>query len=305
MGINIREENILVRMDQPGSAHQLAIFRILLGLQIFYSSSSKIFEYVLQVPDIANNKNIFPTWINQCVDAIAVPYLQPITQILGICLALGLFTRYILPFLFISFMLLFSFYYSRHNAPHPWLYIWFPLLLLNFTKSSDALSLDKWFGIIKSSTDPSAKEYRWPMEMVAAWLAYIYVAAGVAKLVPIYKGMHWLDGGTSQDMMYHRFLYSMDFYIFKHPFFDYTQNQWIFVALSIASLCIEFFCVMIFLTRRCNTAIFIFLMIMHFFLYLTGVLGFRQLALILSISLVNPAFIEKIFKPTKLKPAQI
>ena len=305
MGINIREENILVRMEQPGSVHQLALLRILLGLQIFFSSSSKIFEYVLQVPDIANTQDIFPAWINQWVDNIAVPYLQTVTQILGIFLVLGLLTRFILPLLFVSFMLLFSFYYSRHNAPHPWLYIWFPLLLLNFTRSSDALSLDKWFGLIKSSHDPSSKAYRWPIEMTAAWLAYIYVAAGVAKLVPIYKGWHWLDGGTSQDMMYHRFLYSLDFYIFKHPFFDYTQNQWIFIALSIASLCIEFLCIMIFLTRRYNMAIFILLMIMHFFLYLTGVLGFMQLALVLSISLVNPEFVEKIFKVTKLKTAQL
>ena len=305
MGINIREENILVRMEQPGSVHQLALFRILLGLQIFYSSSSKIFEYVLQVPDIVNTKNIFPAWINQWVEAIAVPYLQPITQILGILLAFGFLTRYILPLLFISFMLLFSFYYSRHNAPHPWLYIWFPLLLLNFTRSNDALSLDKWFGIIKSSSDPTSKVYRWPMEMTAAWLAYIYVAAGLAKILPVYRGWHWLDGGTSQDMMYHRFLYSLDFYIFKQPFFDYTQNQWIFIALSIASLCIEFFCIMIFLTRRFHLAIFILLMVMHFFLYLTGVLGFMQLALILSISLINPAFIEKIFKAPLLKTAQL
>jgi uncharacterized membrane protein YphA (DoxX/SURF4 family) len=305
MGINILEENILARMEQAGSVHQLAIFRILLGLQIFYSSSSKIFEYVLQVPDIANTSSLFPSWINTWVDTIAVPYLQPVTQVLGIFLALGLFTRFVLPFLFISFMLLFSFYYSRHNAPHPWLYLWFPLLLLNFTKSSDALSLDKWFGIIKSSTDPSAKAYRWPIEMIAAWLAYIYVAAGVAKLLPIYKGWHWLDGGTSQDMMYHRFLYSMDFYIFKHPFFDYTEHQWIFIALSIASLCIEFFCVMIFFTRRCNAAILLLLMIMHLFLYFTGVLGFMQLALVLSISLINPEFIEKIFKASPLKTARV
>src|SRR5688572_12068750 len=80
MGINIKEENILVRMEQPGSAHQLAIFRILLGLQIIYSSSAKIFQYVLQVPDISNTKNIFPAWLNQWVDVIAVPYLQPLTQ---------------------------------------------------------------------------------------------------------------------------------------------------------------------------------------------------------------------------------
>ena len=305
MGFNIREENILVRMEQPGSAYQLAVFRILLGLQIIYSSSGKIFEYVLQVPDISNTKNIFPDWLNQCVDTIAVPYLQPITQILGIFLVLGLLTRYILPVLFISFLLLFSFYFSRHNAPHPWLYIWFPLLLLNFTKSSDALSLDKFFGLLKPLPDTSFKVYRWPMEMVAAWMAYIYVAAGMAKILPIYKGLKWLDGGTSQDMMYHRFLYSMDFYLFKHPFFDYTQNQWIFIVLSFLSIGIEFFCILILFTRRCHLTIFILLMVMHFFLYLTGVLGFMQLALILSISLIHPAFFEKLFTPQKLKTSSV
>jgi hypothetical protein len=287
-------------MEQPCSAHQLAVFRILLGLQIIYSSSGRIFEYVLQVPDISNTKNIFPGWLNQMVDVIAVPYLQPLTQALGIFLVLGLFTRYILPLLFISFMLLFSFYFSRHNAPHPWLYIWFPLLLLSFTKCSDALSLDKWLGIIRPLHETSSKIYRWPIEMIAAWMAYIYVAAGMAKILPIYKGWKWLDGGTSQDMMYHRFLYSMDFYLFKHPFFDYTQNQWIFIALSIASIVIEFFCIMIFFTRRYHLAIFILLMVMHFFLYLTGVLGFMQLALILSISLINPIFFDNLFTSRKL-----
>jgi uncharacterized membrane protein YphA (DoxX/SURF4 family) len=178
MGINIKEENILVRMEQPGSAHQLAVFRILLGLQIIYSSSAKIFQYVLQVPDISNTKNTFPAWLNQWVDVIAVPYIQPLTQILGIFLVLGLFTRYILPVLFFSFILLFSFYFSRHNAPHPWLYIWFPLLLLNFTKSSDALSLDKLFGLLKPLQDISSKVYRWPIEMIAAWLAYIHLCRG-------------------------------------------------------------------------------------------------------------------------------
>jgi uncharacterized membrane protein YphA (DoxX/SURF4 family) len=288
-------------MDHPGSAHLLAVFRIFLGLQIFYSSSGKIFEYVMQVPDVSNTKNIFPAWMDQCVDAIAISYLQPATQLLSIFLVLGLFTRYVLPFLFVSFILLFSFYFSRHNAPHPWLYIWFPLLLLNFAKCSDALSLDKLFGIIKPRHDPTSSAYRWPMEMTAGWLAYIYIAASLAKILPIYKGFRWLDGGTIQDMMYHRFLYSVDFYVFKHPFFDYTHHQWVFVALSVISICVEMFCIMIYFTRRFHPVIFALLMVMHFFLYLTGVLGFMQLALILSISLINPVFFERLFKTQKLK----
>jgi hypothetical protein len=296
---------MLVRMEQPGSAYQLAVFRILFGLQILYASSSKIFQLLLQVRDTADTKNIFPDWINQWVDATAVPYLQPVTQVLSIFLVLGLFTRYILPFLSISFILLFSFYFSRHNAPHPWIYIWFPLLLLNFSLCSDALSLDKLLRIVKPLPNPSANAYRWPMEMIAAWLTYIYIAAGLAKLLPIYKGWVWLKGGTIQEMMYHRFLNSIYFYIFRHPLFDYTQYKWIFAGLSIVSILIELFCIMIFFTRRFNLAIFSLLMGMHFFLYLTGVLGFMQLALILSISLINPVFFAKMFKTQNLKTARI
>lgn len=305
MNINLREENMLVRMEQPGSVHQLGVFRILLGLQIFYSSSGKIFQLLLQVNDTADTKNIFPQWINQWVDAIAIPYLQPVTEVLSIFLVLGLFTRYILPVLSISFILLFSFYFSRHNAPHPWLYIWFPLVLLNFTKCSDALSVDKLIHLVKPLPDPASNAYRWPMEIISGWLAYIYIAAGLAKLLPIYKGWQWLKGGTSQDMLYHRFLNSIYFYVFKQPMFDYTQYQWIFVALSIASIGIEMFCIMIFFTRRFHLAVFLLLMVMHFFLYLHGVLGFMQLALILSISLVHPDFFAKLFNAQNLKTAAV
>jgi uncharacterized membrane protein YphA (DoxX/SURF4 family) len=283
-------------MELPGSVHQLAVFRILLGLQILYSANTKLFQLVQQVPDTAHTKNIFPPFINQWVDNIAIPYLQPITMVLGIFLVLGLFTRYILPLLFVSFILLFSFYYSRHNAPHPWLHIWFPLLLLNFTLCSDALSLDKIFGIINPLPDQTATAYRWPMEAIAGWLAYIYVAAGLAKLLPVYKAWKWLDGGTSQELLYNRFLNSIYFYLFKRPLFDYTQYHWLFTGLSIGSLVIELSCIMIFFTQRFHRSIIIMLFVMHFFLYFIGVLGFMQLGLLLCISLISPAFFAKLFK---------
>jgi len=283
-------------MSLPGSVYQLAIFRILLGLQIFYSSSSKVFQLLQHVKSMAGTKNIFPEFLNQFVATIAVPYLQPITQILSIFLVLGLFTRYILPLLFISFLVLYSYFYSRHNAPTPWLYIWLPLLLLNFTKCSDALSLDKIFGLIKPLQDKTATAYRWPMEAIAAWLSYIYVAAGLAKILPVYKVFHWMQGGTSQEIIYHRFLDSIYFYIFGHPLFDYTQYQWLFALLSIASLFIELFCIMILFTNRFNRLIIALLLGMHFFLYLVGVMGFLQLALVFCISLIQPGFFNQLFK---------
>jgi len=298
---NYNEENILVRLNQPGSVYQLAIFRILLGLEIVYVSASSIFRYLSLVPDVAYNTNVFPGLINQWVETIAISYLRPITLILAVFLVAGVLTRYILPLLSISFMLLFSFYYSRHNAPHPWLYIWFPLLLLNFTRCSDALSLDKQLGLIKPLSDRSSPVYRWPMEMIASWMVYIYVAAGVSKLMPVYKIWNWMQGGTSQDMMYHRFLHSNYFYLFNRPLFDYSHHAWLFAGLSMVSVGIELFCIMILFTRRYNLVIFCLLMGMHFILYLTGVLGFMQLALVLSISLINPLFIELVFKKRNIK----
>lgn len=72
---NYNEENILVRLNQPGSVYQLAIFRILLGLEIVYVSASSIFRYLSLVPDVAYNTNVFPGLINQWVETIAISYL--------------------------------------------------------------------------------------------------------------------------------------------------------------------------------------------------------------------------------------
>ncbi|HJW31552.1 MAG TPA: hypothetical protein VJ508_20120, partial [Saprospiraceae bacterium] len=163
----------------------------------------------------------------------------------------------------------------------------------------------KQLGLVKPISDTSSPVYRWPMEMIASWMVYIYVAAGVSKLMPVYKLWHWMQGGTSQDMIYHRFLHSNYFYLFHRPLFDYSRHSWVFTGLSIASVCIELFCIMILFTRRYNLVLFCLLMGMHFILYLTGVLGFMQLALVLSISLINPLFFERMFKKRNHKIIQV
>jgi hypothetical protein len=275
-------------MQEQGSAAQLAIFRILLGLQILYSSSSKLLDLLLVVKG-THKPTIFPDFFNSFISIIALPYLQIANQILSIFLILGLFTRYILPLLFVSFLLLFSFWYSKFDAPVPWLYIWFPLLILCFSRSEDEFSLDKIIGLGRKSK-PLTNTYRWPIEVICGWFAYIYFAAGFAKIIPITKGLNWLDGGTSQRIIYDRFLDSVFYWMFQEPFFDYTLNQWIFALLSIGSLIIELFCAFIFFTNRFNYIIIFLVMSMHLFLYLIGVPGFFQLAAITSVCLIRPEF---------------
>ena len=147
-----------------------------------------------------------------------------------------------------------------------------------------------------SMTNLTSSTYRWPLEGVAGWLAYIYVTAGLAKLLPIYKGWNWLKGGTTQEIMYNRYLDSVYFYLFERPLFDYTTHHWVFAVLSIASILIELTCIMILLTHRFNGLVLVLVVGMHFFLYFAGVMGFLQLMLVLSISLIQPGFFNRLFK---------
>ncbi|MDR7208967.1 hypothetical protein J2W48_000897 [Flavobacterium piscis] len=287
MNIDYIKENIFSRMQLPGSALQLALFRIALGLQILYSSSSKLLHLLLVVDGTKQTKTIFPQFLDNIVEVIAVPYLQGIVQVLSVFLVLGLFTRIILPVLFVAFLLLFGFWYNHFNAPVPWLYIWFPLLIMCFCRSADTLSLDKYFKTANSNNELPNNVYRWPVEVISGWFAYIYFAAGLAKIFPVSKGLSWLNGGTSQEIIYDRFLDSAFYYIFGKPLFDYSSNGLVFGLLSFSSLIIELLCVLIFFTNRYNYLLIFLVISMHFFLYLTGVPGFMQTALVLSICLVN------------------
>jgi hypothetical protein len=132
--------------------------------------------------------------------------------------------------------------------------------------------------------------------VVGGWFAYIYVAAGIAKLLPIYKGLKWMQGNTSLNIMYNRFLDSNYFYLFERPLFDYTENHWVFALLSVLSVFVEMICILILFTHRFHGLIVAMVLGMHFFLFLTGVMGFMQLAILLSIALIQPGFFNRIFK---------
>lgn len=290
--INFSKENILARMSLPGSAIQLAVFRIALGLQVFYSSSSELFALLQTVDGTKGTKTIFPAAMDEWIAAMAYPYMTVAMQVLSILLVLGLFTRFVLPVLATLFILAFGFWYTKFNAPIPWLYVWFPLLILCFTRCSDRLSLDAQFGFTKEEQSKTSV-YRWPIEVVTGWYAYIYVAAGLAKILPFNKGLYWLDGATSQKIIYDRYLDSFFHFVVGKPFFDYTQHAWVFGVLSISSLLIELTCIILFFTNRYNNWIIFLIGSMHLFLYLTGVPGFMQLALVLSLCLLSTSLFQK------------
>lgn len=291
--VDLKKENILNRMSLAGSAHQLALLRILLGLQVLYSSSSRVFDLLLVLPG-DGKETIFPKVMDKWI-AGNVSLLVPITQVLAILLMVGLATRYVALALSVTSLLLFGFLYAKFDAPIPWLYFWFPLILLSFSRCADVWSIDKILRLA-NRTQSKASDYRWSVELTAGWYAYIYFAAGIAKVLPITKGIMWLDGATSQNIIYERFLDSYLYHVFGQPLFDYTENVWVFAVLSIGALIIELICVLIYFTNRFNAVVIVSVLLMHLFLFLAGVPGFMQIALLLSVSLIDPSVFMRFAK---------
>jgi hypothetical protein len=287
------KNNIFNRMSRPGSAYQLALLRIMFGVQILFSSTSKVFEFLQQAPGTNYTRTIFSGQVQEFINQNLVNSLQLSVQVLSVFMILGLFTRIVLPILTITFILLFSFLYSKFDAPIPWIYIWFPLIVFSISDVSRVWSVDS---IIKKSIDKkslSDSDFRWPIELLLGWWAYIYFAAGLAKIWPAFKGMGWLDGGTSHGIMYDRYLDSALHFLFERPLFDYSENGLIFSFLTIGALVIELACVFLYFTDRYNLFILFLVISMHSFLFLTGVPGFGVLSIILGISLINPRYFSK------------
>jgi hypothetical protein len=283
-------DHVFNRISWPGSSLQLAVFRIAIGLQILYAVNSKVFPMLLKVGKQQNVYTIFPNWFDQFIANHLVEMLVVSCTLLSLLLIIGLLTRFVLPLLLISFLLLFSFYYLGANAPVNWLYFWFPLLTLCFSNSQHSLSLDS---LIFKYERTNSQQYRWPIEMASVWFVYIYFSAGLAKVFPVTKGVDWIYGITSKEIIYYRFLDSPLFYIFQKPFFNYAEETWVFTGLSLSALVLELSTILILFTRRFTMPIFSLLLTMHLFLYLTGVASFTQMALVLGISLLNPQLFNK------------
>ncbi|MDX9750448.1 MAG: hypothetical protein RBT71_05155 [Flavobacteriales bacterium] len=281
-------------MRLPGSAVQLAVLRIAIGLQIFYAVHSEIFSLLLAVGQRQEVKTVFPTWFEDLLPAM-VPVLLPAAKVLALLMVVGLLTRIVVPLLTVVFILLYGFYYLGVDAPIQWLYFWFPLVLLCFAPCNHMLSLDALLFRARVGHERAAGlvQYRWPVELMVGWFVYVYAAAGVAKVLPVIKGMAWLNGQTSKEILYHRYLDSPLHYWLGEPLFNYAGASSIYVVLTIAAVVLELATLVMLFTNRYHLLILALVLGMHLFLYLVGVAGFTQTALVLGLALLPPAWFTR------------
>jgi hypothetical protein len=291
------KDNILFRLRQPGSAIQLAIGRILTGLYIYYLASSEKFPYLLSLPPKVFSS--LPTAFPAALDRFAFSHINElvfVVKVSAVLFVLGFLMRIISIVLFVSTLLLLSTHYMSVGHTQ-WPYICFLLLVFIFARSTDVLSLDKLLGINEgASFQEDLTRYRWPVEAITLWFAQVYVAAGIAKLTPLWNGALWWNGQTIQNIVYQRFLISPSYYLFGKPFFNYAERGDVFWALlGVATLLVELVPIFLLFTRRLHLPIFMALMGMHFFIYIIGVGDFTIICSLFGFFLLDPNLIDRVF----------
>jgi hypothetical protein len=288
---------VLARLHWPGSAEHLALVRIALGAFLTSAFLSPAIPYLLEIPG-----SIFPETRSIVPFALEAFFAEHMWHVLhvgligSVLMTLGLFTRVALPVLFCAYFVSQNFYYRALTAHDDWLYFIFPLLVLCFARPSDVWSLDAW--IAKKRGKPSCvasdlRAYRWPVELLATWVALVYFAAGLSKLFPLRKGIVWLSGSSAQRMAMYYLRESPAFFVFERSLFDYGL-QWPFALLGAGAVLIELSAITLLFTRRLTPFVLAGIVSMHIGIYWMGIAGFTTLALVSSVALIDPRAVRRL-----------
>ena len=172
---------------QNGSAYNLAMFRVVVGLQLMgiYYTNITANAYWAGFPDNMRVSLPYMGWFIQNVPISPAIYAAvcQLGIVLAWCIMLGLFTRVAL-LLNIGlgiYIIGVPFFYGKLFHMHIW--VWFPLILA-FSSCADVLSIDSLIKrFSKKPVDPAPHpKYQLPLTFVWLHLGIIYFFAGVIKL---------------------------------------------------------------------------------------------------------------------------
>jgi hypothetical protein len=283
--------HLFARMSWPGSPRHLAAVRIVVGLFLTSVFSSGVIPLLLAIPaeTYPGTRSAFPLSIELLAAQHLVQPLLAVGLVSSTLLALGLLTRAAAWVTLAAYLVTQNFYYRMLTAHDDWLYFTPYLLILALSSCSDVWSIDS---LIRKRAIRPLQEYRWPVELMGAWLALAYVAAGLAKLFPLRKGVAWLNGYSLQGMVTNEILDSPIYWLLDRTLFDYRIHA-PFVLLGAAGALIELSAVLVLFYRGAAKWVALAIIGLHCGIGLFGITGFLTIFLIAVIAWLDPGLFER------------
>jgi hypothetical protein len=263
--------------------------RIIFSSWVLYESLGWQFDYFLEVGGTDYTVTILPIAFQQFLFEYISEFLF-LLRISATASIIGFFTPIFVKIMAASYFVVYAFHYSFFDAPVPWLYGWFPLIVLALSRCGDALSLDH---VLRRFADKRGAipeklptiTSGWPLDMIRAWFIYIYFSAGLSKLLPLSGVINWIQNSPTQEILVYRYPHSFQYYLFGHPLFDYSSQADLISFGVFTVLVLELSTIMLLFTDRFDLQVVTLVTGMHLGLWLLGVpnFGLASLVLILTI----------------------
>ena len=274
-------------LESPGSALQLAALRVVIGvhlLTVFSSPALPLLQAIGGHPHPMTGTAV-PAWLEAQLSDAVVTVAASAGSVAALCMVAGLLTRVAVVVALLSFLITQHYWFRTTVFHDDWIYFVFPLLVLAFARTSDRLALDSWLKRRAPLRGAERQAYRWPVELIASWFAFLYVAAGIAKLFPLRKGIVWLSGRSVQQFAVEFLPDSPIFWLHGRSLFDYTL-LWPFCLASWLTLLVELGAAAIWVLPRARPWIWCALFGMHLSIWCMGIPGFVQIALVFGVAML-------------------
>ncbi|HKP57588.1 MAG TPA: HTTM domain-containing protein [Polyangiales bacterium] len=274
-------------LGQVGSGLQLAVLRIVVGVHLLTVFGSPVLPLLASVGAHPHpmTSSAIPAALEALVPAEEMPLLGGVGMLAACAMIAGLFTRAAIVLALLAFLITQNYWFRSTVFHDDWLYLVFPLLTLACSDCADRLALDARLRKRSPRRGAQRQAYRWPLELIASWFAFVYVSAGVAKLFPLRKGVLWLSGRSVQQFAVEFLPDSPIFWLTGHSLFDY-RLVWPFCIASWLTALVELSAgAMIFLPRA-RWVFWLALLGMHVGIWCMGIPGFVQLALVFAIAML-------------------
>lgn len=257
---------------------QLAWIRIIFSSWVLYESLGWQFDYFQVVGGTDYTSTVIPGALQEFLFAHIDAFLV-VLRISAVASIFGFFTPVSMKIMAVSYFVVYAFHYSFFDAPVPWLYGWFPLIVLALSRCGDAFSIDQVFLYMITKRRALLRKvrtasYGWPLDIIRLWFVYIYFSAGLSKLLPISGVISWIQNSPTQEILVYRYPHSFQYFFFGQPLFDYSQQAGLISIGAFAVLVLELCTIFLLLSDRFDLQIVFLVTIMHFGLWLLGVPNF-------------------------------
>jgi hypothetical protein len=274
-------------LAMPGSALQLALIRLLVAVHlvtVFTSPALPLLARIGGAPHPMAGTHV-PRALEALLSWQHVLWIAHVGAVAAVAMALGVATRLAVGVVLVAFLITQNYWFRATVFHDDWLYFVFPLMVLLFSRCSDRLSVDALLRRKPPLAGDARAAYRWPVELIVAWFAFLYVAAGLAKLLPLRKGVLWLSGRSVQHFATEFLHDSPVYWVLGRSAFDHCI-LWPFTLASVATVALELGAGALPFLSKARPLLFLALLGMHASIWSLGIPGFVQIALTFSAAML-------------------